>query len=133
MSVPTTTEQYNDLFNLKENNREIRESIASKLHDIFNEMDNDSKASVSLAHTLNEVLDSSETSYERLIKLQQQDKQMEDEKNFNEQALIILKSSNNTSNKDMDDVENKLQNSINEVTHENPIRQEELKTDPTDL
>ena len=131
MSLKDIKIQYNNLLDLKEENKNVRGNVINKLNTLFDNSE-DVKECVSLAHTLNEVLDSSETSFERIIKLQQQEKEISNVKEFNDQALKILKSSPIT-NTDPEDIKNNLSKQIDEVVRDNPIRDEELKLDPTDI
>ena len=126
MTLPNIDFQYDNLLGLKDNNKDVRENVTIKLTDLFNNSD-DIKECVSLAHTLNQVLDSSETSYERLLRLQQQDIERNDDKEFNRQALMILKSSNGVENEDLNDIQDKLDNNINDIIKDDPIRKEELE------
>ena len=123
--------QYDNLLGLKEDNKDVRGNVITKLHNLFDTSE-DVKECVSLAHTLNEILDSSETSFERILRLQQQEKEIDNDREFNEQALKILKSSPIV-NIDQNDIENKLNEQIDKVIKDNPIRNEELKLDPTDI
>ena len=132
MPLPEIAFQYDSLLGLKEDNKDIRKEVITKLNDLFNKTD-DVKDSVSLAHTLIETLDSSETSFERIIKLQQQENEINDNMEFNKSALMILKSSSNVIDEDIDDIEDKLNDHVNEVIKDNPIRKEELKIDPNDV